>query len=102
MNQTPHETAPIVEPYPHFAGDVGLFDESLPDPPDNVVDWENLPEPFRERIANQFERGVNHEMECMRDRHERGAKLFAAREVEKAEQHAAYLARKARRDGRRG
>jgi hypothetical protein len=92
--------APIVNQYPHFAGasDVGLFDDSLPDPPDNVVEWEKLPEDLRERVANQFERGVNHEMECMRDRHERGSKLFAAREVEKAEQHAAFLARKARRE----
>lgn len=76
---------------------VGLFDDSLPDPPDNVVEWEELPEAFREHVANQFERGVAHELSEMGNRHGRAERLLTARDEEKHQQHQAYLARQARR-----
>ncbi len=71
----------------------------LPDPPDNVQLWEELPDALRETVANQFERGINAEINALNDRHARGERLIAARQREQAANHAAYVARKARRDG---
>lgn len=54
----------------------------MPDAPDNLREWEQLPETFREAVADRFESGIANEwaLQCERtDRLQRSQKMREAR-----------------------
>ena len=43
-------------------------EDELPEPPDNFDVWNSFPEEHREKVANQFARGIDREHDLMRVR----------------------------------
>lgn len=72
---------------PHFSREsvrLANLAEELPDPPDNFDIWNGFPERFRERVANQFIRGTDHEYNLIRDRVQSEYAVARARQKERA------------------
>ena len=63
--------------------------EELPDPPDNVEEWEQLPEAFREVISDRIENGIANEWAKQCERDKRKARVIGARYKEAAKKVAA-------------
>ncbi len=72
-------------------------DANLPDPPDNFDLWNSFDEEFRDRIANQFKRGMDHEFGLIRERVQRE---YAVARERQAERDAARAQPKRPRGGR--
>ena len=58
--------------------------ELEPMPPDNIREWEQLPESFRETIADKFENGIAHEWELQLERNDRAERSRDLRELRRA------------------
>jgi len=65
-------------------GTVEIREADLPDPPDNIREWEQLPEDFREAVADRFENGIENEWQEQLRRNVREARSKALRESRRA------------------
>lgn len=55
----------------------------LPEPPDNFDLWNSFPEHFRDKVTNQFTRGITNEYDLMRDRIQAEYATARARQTER-------------------
>jgi hypothetical protein len=76
--------------------DAGNLCEALPDPPDNFDEFNAFPERFRERVASQFQAGIDHEYELIRDRVQQEITTGRARYAETVKLRQAREARRGR------
>ncbi len=68
-----------------------------PDPPDNFDIWNSFPEDFREKIANQFTRGIDNEYVGIRARVQSEYAVARARQKERDERRNRPAPRRGRR-----
>lgn len=77
---------------------LAMLEADLPEPPDNFDSWNDLPEDFREKVANQFTCGIEAGQAVIRERVQQEYATARARHAETVEMR---KEREARRDARR-